>query len=375
MLSRKLKMIAISALVVTSITSFSATKTKAYTGIHSTTSFNTRLGGKDRYDTNIAIADEFTKNNKTDTAILASSIDYPDSLSSAPLTKIYNAPILLTEKNKLTPRIEAEMKKLGIKHVIIVGGTGVISDTVNKRLQTLGITTERLSGSDRYATSLAIASRVAQKVIDKNGKLENLLVATSNYTDVLSLAPVSCGLNAPILLVKADAKKISDVQGLQDFINKYVPKEVKNNPAIFSTYATNTTFELQESLPAHVSGGGYEDLDKDKYLSNLSINHTFTSILDSSTFVIANGQNFPDALGGAALAGKLQAPILFVGTDEKNTFNIPVQFGNKVEKTTINASEYEKTLLSEYKQQGAGIGIYLLGGTGVVKDNAVSDFR
>jgi putative cell wall-binding protein len=374
MLSKKLKMIAISALVVTSITSFSATKTKAYTGIHSTTSFNTRLGGKDRYDTNIAIADEFTKNNKTDTAILASSIDYPDSLSSAPLTKIYNAPILLTEKNKLTPRIEAEMKKLGIKHVIIVGGTGVISDTVNKRLQGLGITTERLSGSDRYATSLAIASRVAQKVIDKNGKLENLLVATSNYTDVLSLAPVSCGLNAPILLVKADAKKISDVQGLQDFINKYVPKDLSKND--YTAYATTSVDNsLYMLLPRSASAGGSNDLDNDKYLSNLSINYAFTSILDSSTFVIANGQNFPDALGGAALAGKLQAPILFVGTDKRKTFRVPVQFGTKIEEMTVNASDYEKTLLGEYKQKGAGVGIYLLGGTGVVKDNAVSDFR
>ncbi|MCH4200565.1 MAG: cell wall-binding repeat-containing protein [Clostridium tyrobutyricum] len=371
MLSKKLKMIAISALVVTSITSFSATKTKAYTGIHSTTSFNTRLGGKDRYDTNIAIADEFTKNNKTDTAILASSIDYPDSLSSAPLTKIYNAPILLTEKNKLTPRIETEMKKLGIKHVIIVGGTGVISDTVNKRLQAIGMTTERLSGSDRYATSLAIASRVAQKVIDKNGKLENLLVATSNYTDVLSLAPVSCGLNAPILLVKADAKKISDVAGLQDFINKYVPKDLSKND--YTTYATNTTLDLQLALPANASGGGSSDLDKDKYLSNLSINNAFTSILDSSTFVIANGQNFPDALGGAALAGKLQAPILFVGTDKRKTFRI--KSANTDDVLTVNANYWEKEFLSEYKQKGAGVGVYLLGGTGVVANNAVSDFR
>lgn len=374
MLRKKLRMIAILTSFLT-VSSFVFSSVKAYTGTHSTTSFNRRLGGPDRYDTNIAIANEFAKNNKVGTAILASGIDYPDSLSSAPLTKIYNAPILITEKNRLTPKIEAEMKKLGIKHVIIVGGTGVISEAVNSRLKALGMTTERLAGADRYATSLAIASRAAQKFIEKNGKLENLMVATSSYTDVLSLAPASCGLNAPILLVKADAKKISDVSGLQDFINKYVPGEVKKDPGIFSTYATNTTFDLQESLPAHVSGGGYGDLDNDKYLSNLSINNTFTSILDSSTFVIANGQNFPDALGGAALAGKLQAPILFVGTDKRKTFRVPIQYGDKIEETTVSAVDYEKPLLSEYKQKGAGIGVYLLGGTGVVANNAESDFR
>lgn len=355
-------------------TSTAPEKVEAFTGTHTTTNFNKRLGGKDRYDTNIAIAEEFAKGNKVDTAILASGIDYPDSLSSAPLTKIYNAPILITEKNRLTPRIEAEMKKLGIKHVIIVGGTGVVSEAVNSRLKTIGISTERLAGADRYATSLAIASKSAEEFIKKDGKIRATLVATSSYTDVLSLSPVSCGYDAPIVLVKDTAKSIADVPGLQEYFNKYVPKDLSDNT--YSTYGTgNIDIDLYMQLPRGASGGGSSDIDHDKYLNNLVINYSFTDIIDTSTFVIANGQNFPDALGGAALAGKLQAPILFTGTDIRKTYRIPVQFGQEIKIMDFSAEYVEKPYIGMYKEQGAGKGVYLLGGTAVVPDNAVSRFR
>lgn len=178
-------------------------------------------------------------------------------------------------------------------------------------------------------------------------KVEAYTGSNPSYTDVLSLAPVSCGFDAPIVLVKSDVTKISNTPGLQEYLNKYVPKDLSDNR--YSTYvAGNINYSLYEKLPRSASGGKSSDIDHDKYLSNLVINKTFTNIIDTSTFIVANGQNFPDALGGAALAGKLQAPILFTGTDMRKTytFNIPYSGGIMADEET--ASEAERVLIYPY---------------------------
>lgn len=346
MLSKKIKAIVVLASFLT-VSSFAFTVKADMT--------TTRLGGADRYETNIAISNEFVKDNKTDTAILASSIDYPDSLSAAPLTGIYNAPILITEKDKLTTSIENQIKKLGIKKVIIIGGTGVVSEKVNSRLKELGISTERLAGADRYETNMIIANRAAEKYVEQKGGLHTAIVAIPDYKDVLTMAPISVYEKAPIILVKENVKKISDVKGLQEFIDKYVPSDLSDHADFETLIVGGMQANFVKELPNYAPSGDIND----KYLNNLTLNYMCQGDLNFSNVVIANGENFPDALGGGALAGKLKAPIVFVGNSKlENDWGIYEQI----------RSLY---LQSYYVTKN----VYYLGGSAVVPDGSESRIK
>ena len=69
-----------------------------------------------------------------------------------------------------------------------------------------------------------------------------------------------------------------------------------------------------------------------------------------SEVILANGRNFPDALAGSCLAGKLNAPILMA--NEKAQYSEPL-----------------RTFIKENLESGGTI--YILGGTGAVPDSVV----
>ena len=88
----------------------------------------TRLVGQDRYQTCNKIVDTgWTQSNY---AILVNSNMFSDAITSSPLAKKSNAPILLTEGNNLTTSTKEQLQKLDVKTVYIIGGTGVLSDSV-----------------------------------------------------------------------------------------------------------------------------------------------------------------------------------------------------------------------------------------------------
>ncbi|MDP4179169.1 MAG: cell wall-binding repeat-containing protein, partial [Bacillota bacterium] len=85
-----------------------------------------RIYGTDRFETAAKIADKGWTTT-SDYAVIATGEDYPDALCASPLAKKYNAPIILTETNKLSDSAQKELKRLSVKTVFIVGGTGVVS--------------------------------------------------------------------------------------------------------------------------------------------------------------------------------------------------------------------------------------------------------
>lgn len=294
----------------------------------------TRLWGKDRFDTAIEISNEFVKTNKelglddwylaypdtakqkVDTIILCNGFDYPDALSSAPLTHLYNAPILLTEKDKLNNKTEAQLKKLGIKKVVMVGGTGVVSQNVENKLKSMGITTERIAGKDRYQTSLEIAKKVAS-----NHDIDAVhVVSGHNFSDALTVAPVSASWMQPMVLVpQGENKAISDVEGLEEFLSYWEEKCPKvnkyGNDLIKYTYGNKK--DVSDNILNRLKSVDRAGYTESRLLNNILIidDKLFRGDFGSANNVIfASGKDFPDALTGSALAGKLGAIIMYEGT-------------------------------------------------------------
>lgn len=282
----------------------------------------TRLAGDDRYKTSVEISKSVWKDGSSQGAILATGENYPDALSAAPFAKKINAPILLTNKDQLNTDTEAELTRLGVKTVYIVGGTGVISPAVESKLKSMKIDTIRLAGKDRYETSVKIAEQLDAP--------KQLAVTTGeDFSDALSIAPFAASKNMPIILVPKGY--------VPDCVTKYV-LSVK----IDKTYIVGGTDIISDAVSKSFSNP-YRITGSDEYQRNIEVIKTFSNDIYWHTMYIATGNHFPDALSGSVIASKEQSPIILVG-------NIPAA-------GTKNFIDQKKALVTEYK---------VLGGEGAV---------
>lgn len=129
-----------------------------------------RLGGTDRFDTARLIAEteapaDIGEVDNKSTAIVANGFGFADALAAGPISFAARLPILLTGPAGLAAPTRAALEKLAIEHVVIVGGEAAVSATVESEIKTLGITTQRISGADRFQT----ATRIADFAIDTLG--------------------------------------------------------------------------------------------------------------------------------------------------------------------------------------------------------------
>ncbi|MDU5507952.1 cell wall-binding repeat-containing protein [Finegoldia magna] len=85
-----------------------------------------RIAGNDRYQTALAIARRSFENNES--AILANSKVFADSLSAVSVAKNYKAPIILTDNENLTQSTKSYLENM--KSVTIIGGEKSVSDNI-----------------------------------------------------------------------------------------------------------------------------------------------------------------------------------------------------------------------------------------------------
>lgn len=258
-----------------------------------------RYGGNDRYETSIKISQNFSA--KSDYAILVSGQNFPDALCACPLSKKYNAPIILTTEEKLDERASTQLKNSAVSKVFIIGNS--ISKNVEESLNSMGIKSERIGGQTRYETAMLVADYVGIK--DRI-----VVVSGENYPDALSIAPIAAIMDMPIILVNKDVvpdvvrNSLKDknytctyVIGSEGAVSERVKSEFKNSERIFG---------------------------QDRYETNMAIINRFIDVLDLSNIYLASAVNFPDSLSGSALAQKNKAPLILTseGINETQQNNI-----------------------------------------------------
>ena len=267
-----------------------------------------RIYGKDRYDTSSKIAKEGWSSSYY--AIIASGEDFPDSLGAVTLSKKHDAPILLTNNKNLNKNTREDLTRMRVKKVFIIGGQGAISPKVEQDIKSMGITTERLGGKDRYETSIKIAERL--------GNPGTLFVVTSNhFVDALSVGPIASKKGSPIILTSKD--KLSDVT------KKYLYKKVFNKIYLIGD-KSQISDKIVSEFENHVKDGkrGIERIDcktsnSNIYERNINIIDKFPNELNSYREIyIASGVAFADALSVNALASKKEAPIIIGNTSDGN---------------------------------------------------------
>lgn len=169
-----------------------------------------RIAGKDRFDTAVRIAARLAPNG-VNTAIVASGRNFPDALAAAPYAAVAGYPILLVERASVPSVVTNAVKGLGVTETIVVGGTGVVSSGAMAKLPGA----HRISGSDRYATAVALAKHF-------NPLGEDCFIATGrDFADAITGAVLAARRETGILLVGTSVPSI-----VREFLSKGVVKQV-----------------------------------------------------------------------------------------------------------------------------------------------------
>jgi putative cell wall-binding protein len=160
-----------------------------------------RVAGVDRYATAAAIS--VASGLTGDRVYVATGSNFPDALAGAGPGAINDAPILLVRNDSIPGATATELARLSPSEIVILGGTGVVSQQVEDDLSVYAATVRRLAGANRFGTAAA----VSQDTYPASAPV--IYVATgANYPDALAGgAPAghSAGnLNGPTLLVLAD---------------------------------------------------------------------------------------------------------------------------------------------------------------------------
>lgn len=280
-----------------------------------------RISGTDRYETCVNISKKAYKSSEV--AILASGQKIQDALASGGVAAKLKAPLLLTQKDRLPSVVLDELKRLNVKKIILVGGQESISSSLENQLDNI-YKVERVSGRDRYETSIKLA-----EVINKDTKQENIIV-NGNTVDALTAGAVAAKLNRSIILTNG--------VNLPEGANRVVNPASPNNIIIGGISSINI-----EGLKGERIAGS------DRYETSKKIAEKYYADTTSKA-ILANGFNSIDALAAINLVVSEKAPVLLTVFDsldsdvskylDKNANNVFVLGGNKsISKDVIKSIE------------------------------------
>lgn len=163
-----------------------------------------RLGGIDRYDTDMLTVNEL--NSTSATVFIASGESFPDALSISSFASQSNSPILLTQTQTLPKATQDFLKNKQPKQVYIAGGTSVVSSPVENQIRSIlpNASITRFAGEDRYETASLAYNQLAMNP-------KTIYVASGlNYPDALSGTTLAAQNGDPILLIDPSTPLVPD---------------------------------------------------------------------------------------------------------------------------------------------------------------------
>ncbi len=264
---------------------------------------STVLAGRDRYATSAAVS-RYMYPDGADNVIVATGQSWPDALGSAALAGVVDAPVLLVGKDFLPNVVVAEIRRLRPKRIYIVGGTGVVSPTVERALRSSddSITVQRIAGVDRYET----ARRVAATCMTLQGSsFEHgaFLVTGQTFPDALSVSAVSAARGWPVLLL--DPRTGVD-DALVQTLERFGIREV-----IVVGGLAAVPLQVERDLKTKVGCSVQRWAGLDRYATAAAVARGAGSMgFTWSQAGVVSGERFPDGLVAGPMFGATRSPML-----------------------------------------------------------------
>ena len=201
------------------------------------------LAGDNRYETAVEIAKEqarvstpkYSEPNSTakkvSKIVLVNGNSLVDGLSAAPLAAYIKggvnnqaAPILLTEADALPKATKAYLYELMTNQVVgstdkveisLVGGTTVLSRSLEKELESMGFDVVRYGGSNREDTSLKVAEKINGGDLDLTDK-NVFVVGAEGEADAMSISGYASSKSIPVIVAKKGGISYDGLEALEN---------------------------------------------------------------------------------------------------------------------------------------------------------------
>lgn len=281
-----------------------------------------KYAGEDRFATAVEISKAKYKtvgatNDKRDfnagAIVLVGQDAIVDGLAASPLAEKHAAPILLSQKDSVPASTLAEIERtIGKeKTIYIVGGKNTISEKVEKQLiDELNAKIVRISGADRYETSLEIADELLGNATTDKA----YFVGGNGEADAMSIASVASAEGNPIIVTPADELN----KATKSFVSTKLAADVVNGSGKVDVDVIGGTssvaYDVLKDLQAEVDNvtrvsGSDRNVTNAKVIEKYFKNNIDTVYVAKDGYVGGNGQLI-DALAVAPIAAADNAPIL-----------------------------------------------------------------
>lgn len=269
-----------------------------------------RAQGPDRVATAVAVSQTYWE--RADQAVLATADAFADAVASTALAARVEGPILLTAGDRLPAAVAAELSRLGVTKVWVVGGEHAVPPTVAEQLADAGHAVTRLAGEHRYATArrAAVAAGASKtgEVVVAPGQHP---VADRSWPDALAAGALASGPDrVPILLTRFDRLSPDVERGLADLGATRV---------VLAGGAGSVSPAVEQrlrDLGYHVERvAGHS-----RYLTSVALAERALARMPDGAgpLVMASGEAFPDALVAAPLAAALGGLVVLVPEEALN---------------------------------------------------------
>ena len=157
-----------------------------------------RRAGPNRYETAVALS-QASFPSGADTVFVATGEHFPDAVVAAPAAILSDGPLLLVPRvGGLPGGVRSEILRLAPERIVVVGGTGAVSDAAFAELQGIATTVDRIDGVDRYEVAAAVSAEFFAP-----GASAYVAVGTQ-FPDALSAGGASAQQAGPVLLVQTN---------------------------------------------------------------------------------------------------------------------------------------------------------------------------
>lgn len=251
-----------------------------------------RIAGANRYETAADLA-EASHPWGAETVFLAEGRATADVLSIGPAADRADGAVLLTQPTALPAATRERLEALHPKHIVMVGGTARIKDSLIYDLRAEGYQVSRVAGPTRYDTAAQIA---------KSWPDSSTLYVSSGTSPATTLpaGAAAAHVGAPMLLVDGSSLSTSAreeiarlnpsrvvVVGSQGYVSTAVAQEVRGI--------------LPDALMRRIAG-------QDPY--DTSIKLALDAWPTSGSAVLVNGGSVVDGVAGTQLAAYQKAPLV-----------------------------------------------------------------
>lgn len=257
-----------------------------------------RLAGPNRYATSQAVMEQGASDWGRFVVVASGENPY-DALSATPLANALKAPLLLSPAGGLSAETRAALqnaKAQGANYVVLVGGLTALSPAVFDQIYAMGFPSMvRYYGEDRFDTSVTVAMKTAQIYEEHGQEVKAVFFADgTNFADSLAAGPAAAVRNGVLLLTNGSS------------MVWYVADQAASFGRPMWAIGGNAA-KASSSLGARAVVGA------DRFDTATKVAKTFFPT--TTKWLAANGNTYPDALSGGALAAHLRSPLLLTKTN------------------------------------------------------------